>query len=195
MNDIVRALASVVDALDALGRTYRVGGSVASSALGVPRSTLDVDIVCELRDEDVASFVAALRAAYYVDEDMVRDAIRRRASFNVVHLDTMMKVDVFVARGGAYDRVALSRVVRKALDESARAYDLATAEDIVLRKLEWYRLGNEISQRQWRDVIGVLQVQRGSLDRAYLEHWARELGLEALLERAMREAQGPGETA
>ena len=103
MNDIVRALAPVVDALDALGRTYRVGGSVASSALGVPRSTLDVDIVCELRDEDVGSFVAALRAAYYVDEDMIRDAIRRRASFNVVHLDTMMKVDVFVARGGAYD--------------------------------------------------------------------------------------------
>ncbi len=194
MNDIVRALAPVVDALDALGRTYRVGGSVASSALGVPRSTLDVDIVCELRDEDVASFVGALRAAYYVDEDMIRDAIRRRASFNVVHLDTMMKVDVFVARGGAYDRVALSRGVRKPLDESARAYDLATAEDIVLRKLEWYRLGNEISERQWRDVIGVLQVQRGSLDRAYLGHWARELGLEALLERAMREARGPGET-
>jgi hypothetical protein len=75
-----------------------------------------------------------------------------------------------------------------ALDESSRAYDLATAEDVVLGKLEWYRLGNEISERQWRDAIGVLQVQKGTLDREYLEHWARELGLGDLLARALRDA-------
>jgi hypothetical protein len=66
----------------------------------------------------------------------------------------MIKVDVFVARSGAYDRSVLSRVVRKSLDESPREYDLATAEDVILRKLEWFRLGNEVSDRQWRDVIG-----------------------------------------
>jgi hypothetical protein len=104
MNDVVRALAPVVEALDALGRRYRVGGSVASSALGVPRSTIDVDIVCELRDPDVDRFVDALAPAYYVDADMIHDAIRRRASFNVVHLETMMKVDVFVAKGGRVHR-------------------------------------------------------------------------------------------
>jgi hypothetical protein len=190
MNDIVRALGPVVDALDALGRRYRVGGSVASSALGVPRSTIDVDIVCELGAGDVEAFVSALASAFYVDADMIRDAIARRASFNLVHLETMMKVDVFIARGGLYDRTSLERVVRKSLDESSRAYDLATAEDVVLRKLEWYRLGNEISERQWRDAIGVLQVQSDALDREYLEHWARELGLGDLLARALREAGG-----
>ena len=189
MNEIVGALAPVVDALDALGRRYRVGGSVASSALGVPRSTIDVDIVCELFEGDVERFVSSLASAYYVDADMIRDAIRRRASFNVVHLQTMMKVDVFVTKGGAYDRMALSRVVRKPLDESTRAYDLATAEDVVLRKLEWFRLGNEISERQWRDVIGVLQIQRDALDREYLQHWARDLGVDDLLARAFREAE------
>jgi hypothetical protein len=191
VNEIVRALAPVVDALDALGRRYRVGGSVASSALGVPRSTIDVDIVCELFEEDVERFVSRLASAYYVDGDMIRDAIRRRASFNVVHLETMMKVDVFVTKSGAYDRIAFSRAVRKSLDESPRAYDLATAEDVVLRKLEWFRLGNEISERQWRDVLGVLQVQGDALDRAYLQHWAHELGLDDLLARALREAEGP----
>jgi hypothetical protein len=181
VNEIVRALAPVVDALDALGRRYRVGGSVASSALGVPRSTIDVDIVCELFEEDVERFVSRLASAYYVDGDMIRDAIRRRASFNVVHLETMMKVDVFVTKSGAYDRIAFSRAVRKSLDESPRAYDLATAEDV----------GNEISERQWRDVLGVLQVQGDALDRAYLQHWAHELGLDDLLARALREAEGP----
>ncbi len=188
MNDIVRALGPVAEALDVLGRRYRVGGSVASSALGVPRSTIDVDIVCELSPGDVDAFVAALASAFYIDADMIRDAITHRASFNLVHLETMMKVDVFIARGGAYDRTSLARVVRKPLDESSRAYDLATAEDAEARKLEWYRLGNETSERQWRDAIGVLQVQREALDRGYLAQWARELGLEDLLARALREA-------
>jgi hypothetical protein len=188
MSDIVRALAPVVDAFEALGRRYRVGGSVASSALGVPRSTLDVDVVGELFEKDVERFVSYLANAYYVDADMIRDAIRRRASFNVVHLETMMKVDVFVAKGGPYDRTALARSVRKSLDESSRTYDLATAEDVILRKLEWFRLGNEVSERQWRDVVGVLQVQREALDRSYLDHWARELGVNDLLARAFLEA-------
>ncbi len=188
MSEIVQALAPVVDALEAVGRRYRVGGSVASSALGVPRSTLDVDIVCDLSDEDVPRFVSLLANAYYVDADMIRDAIRRRASFNVVHLETMIKVDVFISKSGPYDRVALDRVVRKPLDESSRAYDLATPEDVILRKLEWYRLGNEISERQWRDVVGVLQVQHAALDRAYLGHWAALLRVDDLLARAIREA-------
>jgi hypothetical protein len=147
-----------------------------------------MDIVCDLSDVDVDRFVSLLSDAYYVDADMIRDAIRRRASFNVVHLETMIKVDAFIAKSGPYDRVALARVVHKSLDESSRAYDLATPEDVILRKLEWFRLGNEVSERQWRDVIGVLQVQREAIDRTYLAHWAAQLGLGDLLARALHEA-------
>ncbi len=187
-SDIVRAIAPVVDALTALGIAYRVGGSVASSALGVPRSTLDVDIVCTIDERHVMDFVARLTASYYVDADMIRDAIRRRSSFNVVHLATMMKVDVFIHRRDAFGRASFERVVRRSLDPTdSREFDLTTPEDVILRKLEWYELGKRVSERQWSDAVGVIAVQRDALDRTYLAHWARELGLEELLERALRE--------
>ncbi len=187
-SDIVRALEPVVAALEELGVAYRVGGSVASSALGVPRSTIDVDVVCTLSVEHVDAFVRALAATYYVDADMIRDAIARRASFNLVMLETMTKVDVFVSRGGIYDCEAFSRAVRMSLEPGTREFDIVTAEDIILRKLDWYRQGGGVSERQWSDVIGVLRVQAAALDFAYLEKWAALLDIETLLARARAEA-------
>ncbi len=186
VDEVVAALSPVVDALTAAGVSYRVGGSVASSALGVPRSTLDVDIVCALRDEHVAAFVERLAEDYYVDADMVREAIRTRASFNLVHLKTMVKVDIFVQRGDAFSRASFARVTHKPLDETpgARTFDLMTAEDIILRKLEWYELGGRTSERQWNDVLGVLRVQREELDWKYLDEWAGAMGLDVLLAKA-----------
>jgi hypothetical protein len=132
-SDVVRALEPVVAALEVLGVAYRVGGSVASSALGVPRSTLDVDLVTELGLQHAEAFAKRLADAYYVDADMIRDAIRRRASFNVVHLETMTKVDVFIRRDGAFDREVFSRNARMTLEDGARSFDVTTAEDIILR--------------------------------------------------------------
>jgi len=187
-SDIVRAVEPVVTALEALGVAYRIRGSVASSALGVPRATIDVDVVAELGDVHVDPLTRALEAAYYVDGDMIRDAVRRRSSFYVIHLDTMLKVDVFVKRAGSYYREVFTRGTRRSLEEGTREFELTTAEDIILRKLEWFRLGDEVSERQWRDAIGVLRVQRASLDVAYLRKWAGEVGVAELLERALREA-------
>jgi hypothetical protein len=189
-SEVVAALTPVVDALTNLGVSYRVGGSVASSALGVPRSTLDADIVCDIAEPQVDDFVTRLRADYYVDAEMIRDAILRRSSFNVVHLATMMKVDVFVKKGDAFSRESFARVVQKPLDEdpAARSFDLTTPEDIILRKLEWYELGGHVSERQWKDAVGVLAVQKGALDDEYLAKWAKELGVDVLLARARKEA-------
>lgn len=190
-NDIVAAVGPVVEAFERIGVAYRIGGSVASSALGVPRSTLDVDLVCELDAGRVSAFVAALDADYYVDGDMIRDAILRRASFNLVHLATMVKVDVFIRKNGPWDVAAFARVVRRPLDTApgARAFDLTTAEDIILHKLEWYRLGGGVSERQWKDVLGVIAVQRPALDLDYLGRWAATLGLDDLWTRALAEAE------
>jgi hypothetical protein len=190
-SDIVRTLGPVIAVLEQLGVAYRVGGSVATSAFGVPRSTLDVDIACSLRDEHVDAFVQALAATYYVDADMIREAISRLASFNLVMLETMIKVDVFISPSDAYDREAFARSVRMSLEPGSREFDIATAEDMILRKLDWYRKGGGVSERQWTDVIGVLRVQGTALDFAYLEKWAGLLDLDALLARARAEAAKP----
>jgi hypothetical protein len=189
-NDVLAAVEPVVDVLEALGVRYRIGGSVASSVLGVPRSTLDVDVACELRLVHAAAFAARLIDAYYVDEDMIRDAIQRQSCFNVIHLETMLKVDLFVRRDRPFEDVAFERVVRRSLDPapSAREFDVTTPEDIVIHKLEWFRAGGEVSERQWRDAVGVLAIQRDVIDRSYLQHWAGELGLQELLARALAEA-------
>lgn len=161
-SDVVAALEPVVDALDALGVRYRVGGSVASSALGVPRSTLDVDVACELRQHHVRALVDTLIETFYIDEAMVRDAIARESCFNVIHLETMLKVDLFVRRSRPFEDVSFERVIRRSLDVApgAREFDLTTPEDIILHKLEWFRAGGEVSDRQWGDVVGVLAIQR-----------------------------------
>lgn len=188
--DLADALAPLADALDDLGVTFRVGGSVASSALGVGRSTFDIDLVADLAGRHVDALVERLGDAYYIDGDMIRDAIRRRASFNVIHLATMMKVDVFVLKDRAFDQAVFARSTASTLDErQPRVYPLTTAEDIILHKLEC-RLGDGVSERQWQDVIGVFRIQGPSLDRAYLERWADDLGVADLLARAFEEAGG-----
>jgi hypothetical protein len=183
------ALAPVADALESLGVVYRVGGSVASSVFGVGRSTLDIDLVAAMGLQHVEPLAERLSADYYVDGDMIRDAIRRTSSFNVIHLATMMKVDVFIVKSRPFDRVAFARVTTAPLDANERSFPLTTAEDIVLHKLEWFLLGGGMSERQWHDVLGVLQVQAANLDRAYLDRWATDLGVADLLARAFREAE------
>ena len=189
--DLVAALQPFVEALESLGVAYRLGGSVASSVLGVPRSTLDVDLVCDLRPGQIAPLIAKLERDYYIDADMIAEAIARRASFNVVHLATIVKVDVFIRKDAPWDVEAFSRSVRKPLDVAAgaREFDITTAEDIILHKLGWYREGGGVSERQWLDVLGVIAVQRTVLDWPYLERWATTLGLRDLFDRARREAK------
>ncbi len=190
MTDELRAaLDPVADAFDAVGVRYRIGGSVASSALGVARSSIDVDLVADLRIEHVAPLVRRLEAAYYADASMMLDAIRLRDSFNFIHLETMMKIDVFVLKDRAFDRAAFARVVHEPIGaDTDRAFPITTAEDVVLYKLEWYRLGGRASQRQWEDILGVLKLQQGALDRSHLSRWASDLGVTDLLDRALSEA-------
>ena len=178
----------VTDALEVLNVLYAIGGSFASALHGVMRATMDVDLVADLRQEHVTPLVQALGEAFYADAAMMYDAIDQRRSFNLIHLASMFKVDVFVARSRDFDRAQLARRQLHLLSEQpeCRAY-IASAEDTVLAKLEWYRSGGEISERQWRDALGVLQVQGGRLDLTYMRHIAAGLGVQDLLERAIQD--------
>jgi hypothetical protein len=171
--------------LDALGVAWLVGGSVASSILGEPRATSDVDLVADLRGRHVSALFAALVDTYYIDEDATKAAVRTRGGFNVIQLASMTKVDIYCTRDEPLAREELERRIFVEVD--GRQVPCASAEDIILQKLLWFTLGGGVSDRQWRDVRGVIRVQGAALDRAYLEHHATSHGLLDLLHRALNE--------
>jgi hypothetical protein len=189
IRDLIVAIEPLVRAFESLGIDYAIAGSVASSVHGVGRSTLDVDLVADIPRKDVDSLITAILPDYYVDRDAADDAVRRRSMFNAIHLATMIKVDVYLVGARPYDRISFERRTRIPVDEGkdAPTHPVDTAEDTILHKLEWYRAGGEVSERQWRDVIGVVDLQRDQLDRAYLATWAEQLGVSDLLARIYRE--------
>lgn len=186
---VVAKLAGVLDALEI---RYVVGGSVASSIYGIPRATQDVDLVADMRLSHVEAFESALRGEFYVDAEMIRDAIRRRASFNIIHLATMFKADVFILQGDSWSREEMARSRAEQFDgpEGKVTVRFASPEDTLLHKMVWYKLGNQISDRQWGDILGVLKVQGNALDRQYLDRWAPLLDVMDLLLRARKEQGG-----
>lgn len=186
-SDLLAALKPLLEAFERYDIAYYIGGSVASSARGLPRTTLDVDLVADLSLAHIEPLTTALNETYYIDGDMMLDAIQRQASFNIVHLQTMLKIDIFVLKDQPYDQTAFRRA-SPYLQQGGVTAIISAAEDIVLHKLHWYRLGGEISERQWNDVVGVLKVQGQALDIDYMRTWAKELQLTDLLQRALQDA-------
>ena len=186
--ELWEALLPVVDALVALDVPYCVGGSVASSFAGVARATLDVDLVADVRLAHAEPLDDALTLDYYVDVDMIREAIGRRGTFNVIHLATMFKIDVFVMEATAFARENMDRRVAIEIPDLGRALYFTSPEDIVLHKLLWYVMGGNVSDRQWYDLQGVLRLQADRLDLAYMRQWADHLKTLDLLHQAFEEA-------
>jgi len=181
----------VTNTLDELGVPYVIGGSMASIIHGMLRTTMDVDIVADIQPQQVSSFIARLQDAFYADEQMIQQAIQRRSSFNLIHLSTMFKVDIFIPKGRPFDQQQLGRrIAEQVRPDSDEQIWVLSAEDVVLAKLDWFRLGGEVSERQWRDILGVLKTQQSALDIGYLKQWAQALGVEDLMERALEELTG-----
>ena len=192
VDEILDVTFFIAEVLERLGVPYLVGGSLASSFHGVPRATQDVDLVAALGAEHVPALLAALEGRFYHDADTIREAVRDRTSFNVIHLDTLFKVDIFVAKQDPATRQELDRRQRIAVGtDPTRELVVASAEDVVAQKLYWFRLGDGVSDRQWSDALGVLKVAAENLDLAYLRRTAMLLGVEDLLEKALAEGREP----
>jgi len=190
--ELLGALVRLVSVLEGLGVDYFVGGSLASSVFGEPRQTLDADLVARLLEGHVAPLVERLSGEFYIDRETVRTAVINRSSFNLVHLETMAKMDVFVASASPYTQAQFERRQSKnvGISEPVTLF-FASPEDTVLAKLDWYRKGGCVSDRQWRDVLGILMLQSDRLERTYLRRWAKTLEVADLLDRALTRAGLP----
>lgn len=183
-------LSQVTATLEQQNISYVLVGSFASSIHGMYRSTADIDILADIHTDQIRPLFNVLQNNFYVDEHAMHDAVAQGRSFNAIHFDSVFKVDIFIASADEFALTQLNRrQLRKISPEKEEALYVATAEDTVLAKLRWYRVGKEISNTQWNDVLGVLGTSHNSLDFEYLRTWASKLGIEDLLQKALEDVQ------
>ena len=191
VDDDSQATLAVIQALDRLRIPYVIGGSLASSTHGMARSTRDADLMADMHEQHVQPLIAALEGAFYISEEAAKEAIARRSSFNLIHLTSGFKVDIFIKPRTPFAESQLERrSTQSVFPDPAPPLYVLSPEDILLNKLVWYKQGGSVSDRQWSDVLGVLKVQGNRLDRSYLQRWAATLGIVELLERALAETRG-----
>jgi hypothetical protein len=175
-------------ALEQAGIRYAVGGSWASTAFGDPRFTNDVDILAEITTENLDRFLRYLPNSFYVDPEEALKAIRGGRPFNLIHMPTVLKFDLFPSGAFPLGTEELDRAISLADTGLSKApARFVTPEDILLAKLYWFRSGGEVSEMQWRDVQGVIRASLSVLDLGYLEQGAAKLGVRDLLHRALGE--------
>jgi hypothetical protein len=185
----ISATTLVTKILEQLNIPYLIGGSLASTIYGIVRTTPNVDIIADMSLSQIQPFVEALKSEFYLDEDMIVDAVTHQSSFNIIHQPSMFKVDVFIPPQSPFQQSEYSRARKQIIvSQPEISAFFSSPEDTILAKLDWFHKGNEVSERQGRDIIGILKVKEGDLDLDYLRKWARELNLENLLERALKES-------
>ena len=191
--ELYELLAMVVETFTRLGVPYLVTGSVASMAYGEPRLTNDIDIVAGIGEEHVPGLLAAFPADdFYLSKEAIEEAIHRQGQFNIIHPASGLKVDVIIRKETAFDR---SRFARARTIRPAESYEatFAAAEDVIIKKMEYYREGG--SDKHLRDITGILKVSAQEIDEGYIIEWSNRLGLREIWEMIKRRLAGtPGDT-
>ncbi len=184
--DPIRITLLVTQVLEKIGIRYLIGGSLASTIYGRVRTTQDADIVADMHIEGIRPFIDGLKDDFYLDENMIFEAIQHNSSFNIIHRASLFKVDVFIPSTSPFTLAQLERAQKQIIthEPDSAAY-FASPEDTILAKLVWFRMGGETSERQWQDVIGIFQVSSDGLDYEYLRKWGKELNIIDLVEKAI----------
>jgi len=190
LSDPIKVMLAVAQKFESIGIYYYVGGSLASSAYGIPRSTQDVDIIADIQEYHIGRLVDAFSDEFYIDAEMIRESLKYKSSFNVIHLETMMKVDIYIFDDTPFAHSKMDRRRKESIaDEPSSSTYLSSPEDVILQKLRWYNIGGRVSDQQWKDILGVLKVQSKNIDLKYLKSWASKLDILALLNQALKEAE------
>ncbi|KAB8140759.1 hypothetical protein F8S13_22415 [Chloroflexia bacterium SDU3-3] len=166
-----------------------MGGSIASTAYSLPRTTYDIDMAAALDPSHVSPLIAGLAPVYSIDHASVREAIAhpdREASFTIIHHETGIPLDIVVTADRPFDQARYDRAQEHSFPGTAAPITLASPEDIILNKLRCSYQDGISSQQEWRDVAGIIRVQDQHLDQSYLRSWATSLGIRPLLDAALR---------
>ena len=196
MDNPFMVLSEVVHLLEERGINYVLVGSMASSMHGMHRATPDIDLIADIKPAQVRPLLEELQNRFYVDEQAAQQAISEQRSFNAIHFDSVFKVDIFIPRPGDFAMQQLERrQLRKIAPDSDQKVYVATVEDMILAKLRRFKEGSDVSETQWRDVLGMMGAADVELDLSYLRRWAKELGVSELLEKALAEADRASDTS
>ena len=175
--------------LERMGVRWLVGGSVASSLYGIPRATLDVDLVADLSPEQVPGLSAMWSEHFLADERMILEAVERKRTCNLIHLDSALKIDIFVAGPDPWIAQELEHrhIVAIPTPEGMAHLPFAAPEDVLLHKLKWFLEGDKVSDRQWGDILGMVRIRGEALDTDHLRRWIGHLRIpDGILEAALR---------
>lgn len=192
--DLITALLPVLQAFEQLHVPAYLAGSIASSLHGMQQLARDIDLVVDLPEHAIAPLQALLKPYYVLDEDEIREAVRSRTSCSLIHLDSLMKVDVILPKREIFDTRMHQLVSPHTLDENAPPIWLASACEMILFKLRRYqqdersRTDGMHDDAQWNDVLGMLKVQAPVLDLSLLETWAAALDMTQTWRRMLIDA-------
>jgi hypothetical protein len=185
-NDAVEVTLKVIAVLERYNIPYVLVGSLAGAAHGVSRSTLDGDLLAAIHPAHIDMLVETLETEFYISAPAIEEAIRHHSSFNLIHLSAFFKVDIFIAKPRPFDQAELRRGQPLVVaHDPERVALVASPEDTILAKLEWFRSDGKVSENQRQDVLAIIQVQGDRLDLAYLRRTAVELQIEDLLEKIL----------
>lgn len=192
--ELIEIMLSARHAFEELRVPYYLGGSIASSLHGMQQLAQDIDLVVDLGEQTLPSLFALLQQHYLFDEGETRKAVRARTSFPLIHLDSLMKVDVVLPKHEAFDTF-MSKLIRGyTLDERYPPFQLASATEMLLFKLQRYQRDEQSrtdgmqDDAEWNDILGMLKVQGPDLDLPLLEEWAGALGMTDTWRRALMDA-------
>jgi len=191
MSDVQQSeiIKRLTDVLDELKIRYAIGGSIASSIYGTPRFTQDADITVQSFSSVAEQLYEKLKSDFYISKEAMYQTLKSSGSFNIIHLETVFKIDIFIQANNDFEKSLLVRSRKINISESIdKPFCLVSPEDVILLKLRWYKQTGCVSDRQWSDILGVLAVQKNNLDFEYLKNWAKKLGLNELLQKAMSES-------